>query len=127
MSDDTFVPSFPPSTSISPQLCDMQIDVGGLQQLQLCLCKIAIFVYVSVFMELCFLLGFSQRFPPIGFFLCFFPWLVLGSTFLNLVIVCAPSSVLCVLCFVIMTFSSGVHRPPYIILADACVPHISCG
>ena len=28
---------------------------------------------------------------------------------------------------VIMTFSSGVHRVPYIILADAFLQHINCG
>ena len=89
-----------------------------------------IFVYVYLFLWSWFFVGFFSEVFSHWVFPLFFPWLVLGSTFLNLVIVCAPSSVLCVLCFVlavIMTFSSGVHRAPYIILADACLQHISCG
>ena len=58
MSDNTFVPSFPPSPSISPQLCDMQIDVGGLQQLQLCLCKIGLFLCMYLFLWSCVFVGF---------------------------------------------------------------------
>ena len=78
------------------------------------------------FVELVFRWVFLRGFFPLGFSSVFFPWLVLGSTFLNLYV---PPALYCVCCFVlvvIMTFSSGVHRAPYLILADACVQHISC-
>ena len=64
-----------------------------------------------------------------GFLLGFSPLVGVGQHLPKSCHSMCPSSVLCVLCFVlavIMTFSSGVHRVSYLILADVCVQHISC-
>ena len=86
-----------------------------------------------------------------GFFLCFFPLVGVGQHLPKSCRFYVPPALYCVCCFVlvvimtfssgvhrapylfllfllvvIMTFSSGVHRAPYLILADACVQHISC-
>ena len=55
---------------------------------------------VMYFVELVFLWVFLRGFLPLGFFLCFFPWRVLGSTFLNLVVVYVPPALKCGLCIV---------------------------
>ena len=105
----------PPSL---PSYFSSAIDVGTAAAATVFMQDWTIFVHV-LFCGVGFLLAFSQRFSPIDFFLSFFPWLVLGNTFLNFVIVCALSSVFCVLLVVIMTLSFGVHRAPNIIFADA--------
>ena len=72
-------------------------------------------MYVSVFVELVFVGFFSEIFTHWVFSSVFF----LVGIGQHLLIVCAPSCVLCVSCFVsavIMMFSSGVHRVPYIFL-----------
>ena len=93
----------------------------------LLLCALCCVVY-SVW--LVFLYGFSQRFFSHWVFLCFFPWWVSGSIYLNLVVYMPPALeygfnrlyIVCVVCVVLiaMTFCLACTATPYRILVSVC-------
>ena len=130
-SDDTFVPSLPPLVF----LLSYVIYRLMWEDYSSCNCVIGLFLCMySCFCGVGFLLGFSYR------FFSFFPLVGVGQHL--------PKSCLYCVCCVLYWHSNydvlvwraqsavhnpigsnyaGVHRAPYIILADACLQHISCG
>ena len=73
---------------------------------------------------------FLRGFSPVGFSSVFFPWWVLGSTYLNLVVYMPPALeygfnrlyIVCVVCVVLiaMTFCLACTATPYRILVSVC-------